>query len=149
RVARELFAPPIAVVEPLGAWAQWPALLAASVAVGIFVQAERRSLPWIMLACAVGYVGAREGSVVLGAELGVLGGAFALGVLCNLYARMLDRPAQVVLVPAVHLLVPGSVGFRGLSSLLGHDTLTGVETTFAMFVVAMAIVGGLLVANAT
>ena len=57
--------------------------------------------------------------------------------------------AQVVLVPSVFLLVPGSVGFRGMSSLLGRDTITGVETTFAMFVVAMAIVAGLLIANAT
>jgi uncharacterized membrane protein YjjB (DUF3815 family) len=46
------------------------------------------------------------------------------------------------------LLVPGSLGFRGISSLLDRDTLTGIETTFAMFVVAMAIVAGLLIANA-
>jgi uncharacterized membrane protein YjjB (DUF3815 family) len=51
-------------------------------------------------------------------------------------------------VPAVLLLVPGSTGFRGMSSLLDKDTLTGVETLFAMFVVAIAIVAGLLVANA-
>ena len=60
----------------------------------------------------------------------------------------LDRPQQVVLVPAVILLVPGSVGFRGMSSLFNRDTLTGIETTFASFAVAMAIVAGLLIANA-
>ena len=149
RAARELFAPHVEIVHALPSWAQWPALLAASIAVAIVVQAERRALPWIVLACAVGYAGAREGAVVLGPEIGVLAGAFALGVLCNLYARVLDRPAQVLLVPALLVIVPGSVGFRGMASLLGHDTLTGVETTFATFVVAMAIVAGLLVANAT
>jgi uncharacterized membrane protein YjjB (DUF3815 family) len=46
------------------------------------------------------------------------------------------------------VLVPGSVGFRGLTSLLGHDTLTGVETVFSMFIVATSIVAGLLIANA-
>ena len=51
-------------------------------------------------------------------------------------------------MPAMILLVPGSLGFRGISSLLDRDTLTGIETTFAMFVVAMAIVAGLLIANA-
>ncbi|HTJ46035.1 MAG TPA: threonine/serine exporter family protein [Kofleriaceae bacterium] len=149
RAARELFAPHVAIEHPLPSWAQWPALLAASIAVAVVVQAEIRALPWIILACAVGYTGAREGSAVLGPEIGVLGGAFALGMLCNLYARVLDRPAQVPMVPALLVIVPGSLGFRGMSSLLGHDTLTGVETTFAMFVVAMAIVGGLLIANAT
>ena len=46
------------------------------------------------------------------------------------------------------VLVPGSMGLRGISSLLHRDTLTGVETTFATFVVAIAIVAGLLVASA-
>jgi uncharacterized membrane protein YjjB (DUF3815 family) len=54
----------------------------------------------------------------------------------------------VPLTPAVLLLVPGSVGFRGISSLLRQDTLSGIETTFSMFVVAVSIVAGLLMANA-
>jgi uncharacterized membrane protein YjjB (DUF3815 family) len=41
------------------------------------------------------------------------------------------------------------MGFRGISSMIHRNTLSGVETTFAMFVVAMAIVAGLLIANAT
>jgi uncharacterized membrane protein YjjB (DUF3815 family) len=81
-------------------------------------------------------------------QLGVLVGAFALGVLANAYARLLKRPAQVVSVPAMLLLVPGSLGLRGVSSLLDRDTLTGVESVFATVVVAMAIVAGLLIANA-
>jgi hypothetical protein len=40
------------------------------------------------------------------------------------------------------------MGFRGMSSLFGHDTLNGVETLFAMFIVATSIVAGQLVANA-
>jgi uncharacterized membrane protein YjjB (DUF3815 family) len=51
-------------------------------------------------------------------------------------------------VPAVLLLVPGSLGFAGMSELLGKNTLSGVETLFAMFVVAIAIVAGLLVSAA-
>jgi uncharacterized membrane protein YjjB (DUF3815 family) len=113
------------------------------------VRAETRAAPWIVLATLVGFVGARVGTSLLGNELGVLIGAFALGVLVNVYARWRNEPAQVVLVPATLILVPGSVGFRGISSLLHRETLTGVETTFGMFVVAMAIVAGLLIANAT
>src|SRR4029079_4385159 len=129
-------------------WANWAALGASSVAVAIIVQAEVRAFGWIVNACFVAYVGARFGSEWLGGELGALVGAFALGLLANLYARLLDRPAQIVSVPAVLVLVPGGMGFRGMSSLLGHDTLTGVETLFAMFIVATSIVAGLLIANA-
>lgn len=132
----------------LPAWSPWLAVALSSFALMIVCQAERRSLPWIVAACFVGYVGTRYGAVALGPQLGVLGGSFALGVFVNLYARILDRPQQVVLVPAVIMLVPGSMGLRGISSLLHRDTLTGVETTFATFVVAIAIVAGLLVASA-
>jgi len=128
--------------------AHWLAVVVASIGIAIVVQARRRAFGWILVACVAGYAGSRAGTAWLGGPLGTLVGALALGVLANVYARWLDRPAQVVLVPAVLLLVPGSMGFRGMSSLLDKDTLTGVETLFAMFVVAIAIVAGLLVANA-
>jgi uncharacterized membrane protein YjjP (DUF1212 family) len=133
---------------PLPEWANWVALGVSSVGMAVVVQAQRRALGWIVAACVVGYVGSRAGGAWLDSQMGVLVGAFALGVLSNAYARWLDRPAQVVQVPAVLLLVPGSTGFRGMSSLLDKNTLTGVETLFAMFVVAIAIVAGLLIANA-
>jgi len=114
----------------------------------VVVQERPKQIGWIVLACVIGYVGSRAGTAWLGSQMGVLVGAFALGVLSNLYARYLDRPAQVVQVPAVFLLVPGSMGFRGMTSLLDKNTLSGVDTLFAMFVVAIAIVAGLLVSNA-
>jgi uncharacterized membrane protein YjjB (DUF3815 family) len=40
------------------------------------------------------------------------------------------------------------MGLRGMTSLLDQQTLTGIETVFAMFIVAIAIVAGLLIANA-
>jgi uncharacterized membrane protein YjjP (DUF1212 family) len=133
---------------PLPWWAQWAALLVASCAVGVVVQAQLRAFGWIIAACVIGYFGSRAGGAWLGVQMGVLVGALALGVTSNVFARWFDRPAQVVQVPAVLLLVPGSMGFRAMASLLDRNTLTGVETLFAMFVVAIAIVAGLLVANA-
>jgi len=146
--ARALVTVPAAIPEALPAWADWAAVVASALAMVGVVRAEARAAPWIVLATLTGFAGARTGTALLGSELGVMVGAFALGVLVNLYARWRNEPAQVVLVPATLILVPGSVGFRGVSSLLHRETLTGVETTFAMFVVAMAIVAGLLIANA-
>jgi uncharacterized membrane protein YjjP (DUF1212 family) len=137
-------ATPVALPE----YANLIALAASSLGVAILVQAQLRAFGWIIGACVVGYFATRFGTEWLGAQLGVLVGAFALTVLANLYARLLDRPAQVVSVPALLLLVPGGMGFRGMSALLGHETLTGVETLFAMFVVATSIAAGQLVANA-
>ncbi|HEY0192956.1 MAG TPA: threonine/serine exporter family protein [Kofleriaceae bacterium] len=142
-----------AVPVALPLWSRWIAIGASAIGVAIVVQAQVRAFGWIVAACVLSYLGTRAGtrwlgSSALGAQLGVMVGAFALGVLSNLYARLLSRPAQVVAVPAMLLLVPGSMGFRGMASLLDRDTLTGVESVFAMFVVALAIVAGLLIANA-
>jgi len=141
-----------AVPVALPEWAQWAALVASSLGVSIVVQARPSAFGWILAACVVGYTGSRIGTEWLGGtsygQLGVMVGAFALGVLSNVYARLLQRPAQIVQVPAVLTLVPGAMGLRGMASLLDHDTLTGVETVFAMFVVALGIVAGLLISNA-
>jgi uncharacterized membrane protein YjjP (DUF1212 family) len=135
-------------VDPLPPWAQWLAMIGSSIGIAVIVQAQLRAWIWILGACTVGYVGTSVGTEWLDPQMGVVVGAFAVGVLANVFARILERPAQVVQVPAVLLLVPGSMGFRGMASLLGHDTLTGVETVFAMFVVGLAIVAGLLISNA-
>jgi uncharacterized membrane protein YjjP (DUF1212 family) len=132
----------------LGEYAQWIALVCSAVAVSVVAKARPRVFGWIAAACVAGYAGARYGTHLLGPQLGVLVGAFGLGCLANLYARVLQRPAQVVLVPAVLLLVPGSLGFRGMNALLARDTVSGVDTMFAMFISATALVGGLLLANA-
>jgi uncharacterized membrane protein YjjP (DUF1212 family) len=148
RAATALVDVHIATVVPLPAWSVWVALVASSIGIAVVVQAQTRAFGWILAASAVGYLGNIAGTSWLGAQMGVMVGAFALGVTGNLFARLLRRPAQVVLVPAVLMLVPGSMGFRGMASLLSHDTLSGVETVFTMFVVAIAIVSGLLIANA-
>ncbi|HEY1813754.1 MAG TPA: threonine/serine exporter family protein [Kofleriaceae bacterium] len=148
RLAKALVAVQQAPKPPLPEWTIWVALVTSSLAIGAVVQARRSQFGWIVAGCVVGYVGTRAGTEWLGGELGVLVGAFALGATSNVYARWLGRPAQVVQVPAVFLLVPGSLGFRGMSSLLDRETMNGVETLFATFVAAIAIVAGLLIANA-
>lgn len=148
RLARALWHLRAVTPVPLPGWSEWLAFVAGTVGMVIVCQAEKRALGWILVMSLIAYAASNYGAKLLGPELGVLIGALALGIAANLYARLLDRPQQVVLVPAVILLVPGSMGFRGISSLLDRNTMTGIETTFATFVVAMAIVAGLLIANA-
>jgi uncharacterized membrane protein YjjB (DUF3815 family) len=50
-------------------------------------------------------------------------------------------------VPGLALLVPGSFGVRSMSALLSEETAVGVDTAFHMFLAAMALVTGLLIAN--
>jgi uncharacterized membrane protein YjjB (DUF3815 family) len=52
-----------------------------------------------------------------------------------------------VLVPGILLLVPGSVGFRSLLSLLDRKAVVGLETGFSMLMTAVALAAGLLIAS--
>ncbi|HXE57782.1 MAG TPA: threonine/serine exporter family protein [Gemmatimonadales bacterium] len=132
---------------PLPAWTGWAALVVAPLAFTVLLRAAPRDAPWIVLAGAVAVLGGRLGAQALGPELGVFAGAVAVGIASNLYARRLDRPAPVLLVPGILLLVPGSIGFRSLASLLDREVVLGVETAFRMILMAVALVAGILVAG--
>jgi len=91
-------------------------------------------------------IGGRAGAATLGVELGTFAGALAVGVASSVYERLTQRPAAVVSVPGILLLVPGSVGFRGLTSLIDRQAVAGIETIFSMILTAVALVAGLLIA---
>jgi uncharacterized membrane protein YjjB (DUF3815 family) len=101
----------------------------------------------VVLVGAMGFAGARWGASVLGPELGAFLGALVVGLAGNLYSRWQSRPAAVVTVPGLLMLVPGSMGFRSISALLDEDVLGGIHSAMSMFLVAAALVAGLLAAN--
>jgi uncharacterized membrane protein YjjB (DUF3815 family) len=54
----------------------------------------------------------------------------------------------VVLVPGLLVLVPGSIGFRGVIALLDREVVSGIGAGFTMILTAVALVAGLLSAAA-
>ena len=136
-------------LEPMSWFYAIPALLLSSFGLGVYFRAERRDFAWVLLGSGLTYVAIQIGARALGGvELGALFAAFVLGLSGSAVARIFRRPAAVVTVPGLVLLVPGSVGFRSVASLVEQDTISGIQTAFSMLVVAVAIVTGLLVANA-
>jgi uncharacterized membrane protein YjjB (DUF3815 family) len=85
---------------------------------------------------------------VFGSELGAFLGALVIGGASNLYARVTDRPALVPATPGLLLLVPGSLGYRSLTSFLDREPVAGAEWAFSTGLVAVSIAGGLLAASA-
>ena len=64
-----------------------------------------------------------------------------------LYERWRRRPAPVVLVPGILLLVPGSIGYQSMSSMMERNTIAGIDTAFTMILTAVSLVAGLLIAG--
>ena len=132
---------------PLPAWTEIAALVAAPIGFTVLLRAHPRDTLWIGLVGALSFGGTRVGSIFLGPELGAFVGAVGLGVASNAYGRALRRLEVVPLVPGILLIVPGSLGFRSLSSMVGGDTLPGVEAAFRMTLITVSLATGVLFAN--
>jgi uncharacterized membrane protein YjjP (DUF1212 family) len=131
----------------LPAWAAFVALIVAPLSFTVVLRADPQDTPWIVAAGILGVVGGRIGAATLGVELGTFAGAFAVALASSAYERLRDRISAVVLVPGILLLVPGSIGFRSLTSLMERKAVAGIETAFSMILTAMALVAGLLIAG--
>lgn len=128
-------------------WSEWAAMLLAPLAFAVLLRAEPRDGGWIVATGVLAAISGRIGAHFLGPELGVFLAALMVGGASSLYSRLLDRPAVVTLVPGILVLVPGSIGFRSLASLMENDVVMGVETLFRMAFVAISLVAGLLLAG--
>lgn len=133
-------------LPPLPPWVEPFAIVLAPLCFGVLLGARARDLPWVLVGGLVALFAARLGDGWLGAPAGAFFGALAVGVCGNLATRWFSRPAALLQVPGVLLLVPGSVGFRSLISLLGGDVLAGVDHAFRMALTACALAAGLVLA---
>jgi uncharacterized membrane protein YjjB (DUF3815 family) len=133
---------------PIAPWTNLLALVLAPVGFTVLLKAELRDLPWLVMMGVFAFYGSRIGTGVLGPELGSFVGALIVGIASNIFARLLDRPSQVLLVPGILLLVPGSIGLRSLNALMEREVVSGIETAFRMLVIAVSLVAGMLMSNA-
>ncbi|MES2178282.1 MAG: threonine/serine exporter family protein [Gemmatimonadota bacterium] len=128
-------------------WTLGVAIVATGASFVVILKAEPRDTAWIVGACATSYLLASTSVRLAGPEIGLFVAALSDGLAAALWGRWRDRPQSVVLVPAILMLVPGSVGFRSLNSLLEQNVIAGVQTAFAMILAATALSAGLLVAT--
>ncbi len=135
------------VTQPLAEHWRYLALFLAPFAFMIIFRGRFRDLPWILLAGTMAYFSSHYVAVEFGPSAGAFAAAFIVGATSNIYARVFKHPAATIELPGLILLVPGSIGFKGLSFLIQKDTLIGINTAFEMFLITIALVGGLLLSN--
>lgn len=143
-----LIGPQIVVVSDRLPWfVDIITVLIATCCMAVLFQAPLR-YAWVMVVAGMlSFFSARYGTLYLGPEIGVLGAAVVVGVASNLYARIFDRPALTMMLPGLLMLVPGSLGLRSLQLFMDNETVNGVQSTFTVFVIGVALVVGLLLSN--
>jgi uncharacterized membrane protein YjjP (DUF1212 family) len=125
----------------------WVFLLFPILLVGLSLafQVSRRDLPWAVLVSAIAFLGVQVGSSLLDSNLGNLLGTILAVIVANFWARKTGRPTSIVLIPAIVMLVSGTIGFRGLATMAEGELLLGMQQFFQMFIVAMTILVGVLI----
>ena len=113
------------------------------------VWARIRDVPWILLSTSIAFTTVKLTGFYLGPPAATWSAALAVGLFSNLFARLRNRPVAIMLMPGLLLLVPGSLGFFGLSEIMVNDDLVnGMKIVSTMMFVAVSIVAGLLISNA-
>ena len=138
-------ATPIAMPD----WVTWLTMPVIALTFVVLFRAAPRDYFAILLGAIAAYAGARYGSEALGPEIGMALGAWGLGTVSTILARVRQRPTAIALVPGLLLLVPGALGIRTLQAMVAKDVTLGVETFFSMVMIAIALVTGLFLANLT
>jgi uncharacterized membrane protein YjjP (DUF1212 family) len=113
----------------------------------VVFKAEWREAKWITLAGVFGYALSKVGSYHLGPEMGLFLSGMGVGAGANLFARLRLRPSSIFQFPGLILLVPGSMGYRGLSYLYARDVVMGFDTAFTTLTMAFSLVVGVFVGN--
>lgn len=138
---------PVSAANGLPPYAFVAATIAATIAFVLLLQIRLRDTPWVLLVCSVAVVTALWGGDAFGPEVGAFVGALTVGVMSNLFALRTRTPSLTLLVPGILMLVPGIMGFLSLTSLLEANATAALHTGFQVFLIAMALTTGVLVAT--
>ncbi len=132
-----------------GGWRTFFAAAVVAISLSLLVITDSRTRDWpiVLAAVVLVLIGSRFGAWLVGASLGVAIASFVLGMVANGYARLSRRPAAVLLIPGLAVLVPGALGLRGVTEFL-RDASGGIDVLTGVVIIAAGLVVGLLVADA-
>jgi len=123
------------------AWT-WVFSLVLVLGLSVLFRVRRKDLVWPLLGGLVVWVGVELGSG-LGFWQGTFIGAFLLMFAARLFARVSKLPSEIIMLPAVMLLVPGVAALRALYDVQHVGLVAGLKSTTDVVLLIVAILGGL------
>jgi uncharacterized membrane protein YjjP (DUF1212 family) len=130
----------------LGPWAPFCGVLVYGIGIWLNFGPPTRFLPWMGLMLYTAYAGQWVGNELLGSYASGFGGGLTLILFALLISHRPNTPPTMSLVlPGFWMLVPGSLGFMGVTQLLGtHSTAVFTATLISMMSIAVGVQTGLL-----
>jgi uncharacterized membrane protein YjjP (DUF1212 family) len=135
------------VPHPVGSFGWMLAVLLLSIGFSIDLDARARDFVWVLAASFVAILASRA---VGGSALHAIGpfvAAVVCGVVANVGARFLRVPQPVMLVPALYVLVPGSLSYESLLFAFQSNINAALPIAANTAAAAILLVAGLLLSQ--
>lgn len=135
-------------VPALPGWLFYVGVVFLAISVAVLFSGRRGHLLWIFVGCVMAVAGGKLGTLAFGPSMGPFLGAFLATLASGVLERISFGPAYFVMLwPAYLLMVPGSMGFRSLASLLGEDLNTSIAQAFDMVMIMVSIAMGVMLGS--
>ncbi|WP_330184238.1 threonine/serine exporter family protein [Nocardia sp. NBC_01503] len=135
-------------LHQLGWWAPVLGVLLIGLGHSWRASAPPKSLPWLLVVLYAAFAAQRLGVQIGGGLLGsFLGGMVAVPAAYLVQRNRNAPPTQVTFLPAFWMLVPGGIGFAGVSQLVAESNANGLHVLVTTTLTVMAIALGVLVGS--
>lgn len=140
--------PPSIVPQTPTIWESFAVTLPIGLSFAVLFRCRYRDIPWLLLSTLVAYGSLRVAGEFVRPFASVWIASVVTGVVSQTLSHRLRLPAAVMLMPGLILLVPGSLGFSGLTEImLKEDLPNGIRLITTMLLTAVSIVAGLLLTD--
>ena len=124
----------------------WISSAVLTFGLAIVFHVSPRDLIWVVLGGVIAYGGVR-----IGGEWGVWQGPFLGSLMLSLYAALFSfrsgRPAAIVKLTAIMVLVPGASAILGIQAVHNGGVSEGLHVEWNAFLTILAIIAGQIIAN--
>lgn len=130
----------------LGWWAPYLGVFMFTIGMYLFMSIKNKDLPWVLLIVYVAFFGQTIGNHVLGSFFGAFLGSLLMAISGTVVERQEHRtPSFISIMPAFWILVPGSLSFLSLATLVNQNYLTALNYSVVVAMTIVAISLGLLI----
>jgi len=130
----------------LGWWAPYLGVLMFTIGMYLFMSIKNKDLPWVLLIVYVAFFGQTIGNHLLGGFFGAFLGSLLMAISGTVVERQEHRtPSFISIMPAFWILVPGSLSFLSLATLVNQNYLTALNYSVVVAMTIVAISLGLLI----
>lgn len=123
------------------------AVILMSIGLAIDLDADIRHFLWVFLACFFALLTSKVFGQLPAHQVTAFVSAFVCGIVANIGARAFRVPQPVFLVPALHVLVPGSLSYESVLNVFSSNYDSAVTLGFNAIIAGILIVAGLLLSQ--